>query len=512
MKLNPTASEILYSTYLGGSGDDGASDVKVDADGFIYLTGYTQSPDFPVKSPLQPFRGGGALNRDLFVAKISPSGGLVYSTPWGGSENEYVCRVAAAGNGGVYVCGSTQSTDFPVQNAFQPKYGGGFDDGVFALIADSTPIAPSPLTPSPAVLSFSYTQGAAAPSAQTVTITGGTFVASSSTAWLSWTTQAGSVGVTVTPANLAPGTYNGTLTVTPSSGTPATVAVTLVVFAPAPVLTSLNPSFITAGSSDTIITLNGSGFTANTSALLEGEGWTTTPIQFVNTSTLTFDMPPSVLSGVFTWSIAVQNPQTQPSNPLSLNVGVAVENAASYRQRTGRAGRNRDHLRIGLERSRDLRWHCGYRILPVADADRCDCAVHSRRPDDNAANWICGADQSGCSALRAGDLRGGGGRGWRAHAVCHRLRRAHEGYAAALPASGIGDGEWSTGSSAVRRHRTGAGFGSESDQFAASERHHERPDQYRGYGRHCVEQGVFIYTAMTACRSMRPIKSCTVHP
>jgi uncharacterized protein (TIGR03437 family) len=104
----------------------------------------------------------------------------------------------------------------------------------------------------------------------------------------------------------------------------------LVVFAPAPVLTSLNPSFITAGSSDTIITLNGSGFTANTSALLEGEGWTTTPIQFVNTSTLTFDMPPSVLSGVFTWSIAVQNPQTQPSNPLSLNVGVAVENAASY--------------------------------------------------------------------------------------------------------------------------------------------------------------------------------------
>jgi uncharacterized protein (TIGR03437 family) len=330
MKLNPTASEILYSTYLGGSGDDGASDVKVDADGFIYLTGYTQSPDFPVKSPLQPFRGGGALNRDLFVAKISPSGGLVYSTPWGGSENEYVCRVAAAGNGGVYVCGSTQSTDFPVQNAFQPKYGGGFDDGVFALIADSTPIAPSPLTPSPAVLSFSYTQGAAAPSAQTVTITGGTFVASSSTAWLSWTTQAGSLGVAVSPANLAPGTYNGTLTVTPSSGTPATVAVTLVVFAPAPVLTSLNPSFITAGSSDTIITLNGSGFTANTSALLEGEGWTTTPIQFVNTSTLTFDMPPSVLSGVFTWSIAVQNPQTQPSNPLSLNVGVAVENAASY--------------------------------------------------------------------------------------------------------------------------------------------------------------------------------------
>ena len=68
-----------------------------------------------------------------------------------------------------------------------------------------------------------------------------------------------------------------------------------------------------------------------------------------------------------------------------------------------------------------------------------------------------------------------------------RLRRAHKGYAAALPASGIGDGEWPTGSGAVRRHRAGTGLGSESDQFAASERHHERPAQHRCHGRYCVE-------------------------
>lgn len=190
MELNPTASKILYATYFGGSGDDGASDVKVDADGYIYITGYTQSPDFPVKSPLQTFKGGGATNRDLFVAKMAPGGSaLVYSTPWGGSLNEYVGRVAVAGNGGVYVCGSTQSTDFPVQNAFQPNYGGGFSDGVFALIADSTPIAPSPLTASPGVLSFDYVEGGTTPPAQAVTITGGVFVASTSTSWLGSTAQ-----------------------------------------------------------------------------------------------------------------------------------------------------------------------------------------------------------------------------------------------------------------------------------------------------------------------------------
>jgi len=329
IKLNPTASEVLYSTYFGATGES-ASDVKVDSDGFIYLIGYTDSPNFPVKNPLQPFRGGGPLDQDIFVAKISPSGELVYSTPLGGSFSDFPSKLAVAGNGGVYVCGSTASTDFPVQNAFQPKYGGGSSDGVFALIADSTPAAPSPLTTSPGVLSFNYTQGAAVPPDQTVNITGGTFVASTSTSWLTLTSQAGSVDVTVSPANLAPGNYNGIVTLTPPLGTPASVGVTLVVFAPAPVLTSLSPSFITVGSSDTIITLNGSGFTASTSVLLNGIGWTETPVQFVNSSTLTVDMPPGELAGVFTWSITVQNPQSQPSNVLSLNIGIAVENAASY--------------------------------------------------------------------------------------------------------------------------------------------------------------------------------------
>ena len=329
IKLNPTASEVLYSTYFGST-DEVASDVKVDSEGFIFMTGYTDSPNFPVKNPLQPFRGGPPLNRDLFVVKISPSGALVYSTPWGGSNNEYVGRLAVAGNGGVYVCGTTVSTDFPVQNAFQPKFGGGSSDGVFALIADSTPAAPSLLKITPGVLSFIYTQGAAVPAAQTVTVTGGTFVANTSTPWMTSTPHAGSVDVSVDPANLAPGNYNGIVTLTPPVGTPASIAVTLAVFTPAPVLASTNPSFVTVGSNDTTITLNGSGFMPSSTVLVNGMGWTTTPVHFVDSSTLTFDMPLAELSGVFTWFISVQNPQSQPSNSLPLNVGIAVENAASF--------------------------------------------------------------------------------------------------------------------------------------------------------------------------------------
>ena len=258
IKLDPSASKVLYSTYLGGSGDDGAHSVQVDGNGFIYLSGYTSSPDFPVKSPLQSFRGGGNYNRDLFVAKIAPGGSLVYSTPLGGSSNEIPGRLALASSGAVYVTGTTQSMNFPVQNAYQRDYGGG-EDGVFARISDSTPIESSPLTVSPGVLVFRYVQGGAAPEPQTVSVAGGTFVGSTSAQWMGLATQGTSLSISVNTASLSPGMYSGSVILTAASGTPATVAVTLTVFAPAPVLMSIDPTLVAVGSDDTTITLHGSG-------------------------------------------------------------------------------------------------------------------------------------------------------------------------------------------------------------------------------------------------------------
>jgi len=133
---------LIYSTYLGGSGNDAGGAIAVDAAGNAYVTGYTASTDFPTMNPLQPANGGGA---DAFVAKLNPAGSaLVYSTYLGGSgaENVYlylgfgdtaVGGIAVDSAGNAYVTGYTSSTDFPTMNPLQPANGGGTDAFVAKL-------------------------------------------------------------------------------------------------------------------------------------------------------------------------------------------------------------------------------------------------------------------------------------------------------------------------------------------------------------------------------------------
>jgi uncharacterized protein (TIGR03437 family) len=326
IELDASASKVLYTTYLGGSANDSGRDVKVDANGYIYLLGYTDSADFPVKNPLQKFRGGGPFNQDLFVAKLTPGGSsIVYSTPFGGSGNELPGRLALTSFNALYVTGTTSSTDFPVQNAFQPTYGGG-QDGIFARISDSTPIQPSPLTAAPAILQFRYVQGSPSPSPQTVTVSGGSFIGTPSADWLVAANQPGSVSVSVNPTNLAPGTYAASLILTPASGTPATVSVTLAVFAPAPVLTSIDPPLIPVGSNDTTVTLHGSGFTPNSAVLVDGILWSATPIQYIDGSTLKFSVPANELNVSYNHPVTVQNPQSALSAAVLMSVGVPPPN------------------------------------------------------------------------------------------------------------------------------------------------------------------------------------------
>jgi hypothetical protein len=82
-QLNPTGSALVYSTYLGGSGNDQGLGIAVDSSGNAYVTGLTFSSDFPLMNPLQPTYGGGY--GDAFVSELNPSGtALVYSTYLGG--------------------------------------------------------------------------------------------------------------------------------------------------------------------------------------------------------------------------------------------------------------------------------------------------------------------------------------------------------------------------------------------------------------------------------------------
>jgi hypothetical protein len=130
-KLNPAGSALVYSTYLGGSGEDLGYGIAVDSSGNAYITGYTASTDFPTISPLQPIYGGAS---DAFVAKLNSAGSaLVYSTFLGGSGYDEGIGIAVDSSGNAYVTGATGSTDFPTMNPLQPIYGGDGDAFVAKL-------------------------------------------------------------------------------------------------------------------------------------------------------------------------------------------------------------------------------------------------------------------------------------------------------------------------------------------------------------------------------------------
>jgi len=124
IKLSPSGS-LIYSTYLGGSGNDEGVGIAVDSQGNAYVTGWTISTDFPTKNAYQgSYRGHG----DAFVTKLSPEGSLVYSTYLGGSDNDEGRGIAVDSQGNAYVTGWTGSSDFPTKNTYQSKFGGGDGD------------------------------------------------------------------------------------------------------------------------------------------------------------------------------------------------------------------------------------------------------------------------------------------------------------------------------------------------------------------------------------------------
>jgi Beta-propeller repeat. len=132
-KLNAAGSAIVYSTYLGGSGDDRGFSIAVDASGNAYVTGYTASTNFPLVAAVQTFFGG---VRDAFVVKLNSTGSaLLYSTYLGGSGTDSGNGIAIDAGGACYITGSTTSTDFPSVGAFQSANGGGSDAFVTKLNA-----------------------------------------------------------------------------------------------------------------------------------------------------------------------------------------------------------------------------------------------------------------------------------------------------------------------------------------------------------------------------------------
>ena len=122
-KLNAAGSALVYSTYLGGTALDTARWIAVDSSGNAYVTGRTDSTDFPTASPIQATSGGGSS--DAFVAKLNPAGSaLVYSTYLGGGSFDTSNDIAVDSSGNAYVIGETDSTDFPTADPVQAARGG----------------------------------------------------------------------------------------------------------------------------------------------------------------------------------------------------------------------------------------------------------------------------------------------------------------------------------------------------------------------------------------------------
>ena len=119
VKLNPAGSAAVWSTFLGGRGEEGPNACAVDAFGNVYVTGYTGSDDFPVTAnALQKSLKGFSL--DAFVAKIDPSGAsLLYSTYLGGSTIDEAVGLSVDSAGNAYVAGYTMSRDFPLAAPLQ---------------------------------------------------------------------------------------------------------------------------------------------------------------------------------------------------------------------------------------------------------------------------------------------------------------------------------------------------------------------------------------------------------
>jgi hypothetical protein len=131
-KLSADGSSLIYSTYLGGGSFDSGRAIAIDSSGAAYVTGVTWSADFPTTpGVLQTTYAG---QGDVFVAKLNPSGGLVFATYIGGAGADTATSIALDSARNAYVAGYTSSLNFPMSHAYQPTFRGGWQDAfVFAL-------------------------------------------------------------------------------------------------------------------------------------------------------------------------------------------------------------------------------------------------------------------------------------------------------------------------------------------------------------------------------------------
>jgi len=273
LKFTPSGS-LVYSTLIGGHGDDRGGAITVDPSNTVYVTGLTYSEDFPLMKPFQKMYGGAG---DVFILKLAPD--ITPPSPFTPAPGTAKFTFVVGGS-----VPAAQTITIP-------------SGGQFSITTNNAPWA------------------SASPQAGTTP---------------------GTLTISVNPAGLVPAVYSGTIQVVPPSGTPFILPLTLNVLAPAPVVTSISPSTVALNSGATAFTVTGSGFTSASVVELQGSAQLTTT--FIDSGTLQFSLAKDFFTASGTYSINVVNPQAALSGTLSFTVGTpapafaaaGVVNAASY--------------------------------------------------------------------------------------------------------------------------------------------------------------------------------------
>ncbi|MEQ1947581.1 MAG: SBBP repeat-containing protein [Bryobacteraceae bacterium] len=137
LRLNSVGNALTYSTYLGGTAYEAGTAIALDSSANDYVTGDTQSVNFPVSGAVQSSNAGGF---DAFVTKINSAGAIVFSTYLGGAGNEHAGGIAIDASSNVYVAGGTYSTNFPTLGSIQSANGGNQDAFLTKLAASGAQI------------------------------------------------------------------------------------------------------------------------------------------------------------------------------------------------------------------------------------------------------------------------------------------------------------------------------------------------------------------------------------
>ena len=135
LKMSSDGQSIIYSSYLGGTEHDEARDIVFDDSGCAYITGYSNSLDFPITNTTNSKTKG---DYDFLVIKLNAVGNSsILSTYLGGSEDDRAYSIAVDNDDAIYITGRTCSLDFPTFQASDPSYNGGEEDCILVILCPS---------------------------------------------------------------------------------------------------------------------------------------------------------------------------------------------------------------------------------------------------------------------------------------------------------------------------------------------------------------------------------------